>query len=103
MLQTLIYFKFSSTFFAFALPGQFVMAETLYLVVNIFLQCIYNGVISYDYACNAYIKTNKIQTWKYFLLCHFIAVTAWINYILIYKKFILTIDTSIFWYLGFMV
>ena len=50
------------------------------------------------------IKTTKIKTWKYFLLCHFIAVTAWINYILIYKKLILTKDLNILLvYLVFMV
>ena len=32
------------------------------------------------------IKTNKVRLWKYFILCHFIAVTAWVNYISVYKN-----------------
>ena len=50
--------SFLSTFFAFALPGQFVMAETLISggnLLNIFFAKYYQcKVISYDYAYNTY-------------------------------------------------
>ena len=83
--------SFLSTFFAFALPGQFVMAETLLSggnLLNIFFAVLFTNARLFPMTMHVMptIKTNKIQTWKYFLLCHFIAVTAWINYILVYKK-----------------
>ncbi len=83
--------SFLSTFFAFALPGQFVMAETLLAggnLLNIFFAVLFTNARLFPMTMHVIptIKTKKIQNWKYFLLCHFIAVTAWINYISIYKK-----------------
>ena len=83
--------SFLSTFFAFALPGQFVMAETLLSggnLLNIFFAVLFTNARLFPMTMHVIptIKNKNIQTWKYFLLCHFIAVTAWINYISVYKK-----------------
>ncbi len=83
--------SFLSTFFAFALPGQFVMAETVLSggnLLNIFFAVLFTNTRLFPMTMHIIptVKNKKIQPWKYFILCHFIAVTAWINYISIYKK-----------------
>ena len=83
--------SFLSTFFAFALPGQFVMAETVLSggnLLNIFFAVLFTNARLFPMTMHIMptVKNKKIQPWKYFILCHFIAVTAWINYISIYKK-----------------
>ena len=74
-----------STFFAFALPGQFVMTETLLSggnLLNVFFAVLFTNARLFPMTMHIIptIKTNKVRLWKYFILCHFIAVTAWINY-----------------------
>jgi len=83
--------SFLSTFFAFALPGQFVMAETLLAggnLLNVFLAVLLTNARLFP--MTMYIiptmKHSKIKKWKYFIICHFVAVTAWINYISVYKE-----------------
>ena len=83
--------SFLSTFFAFALPGQFVMTETLLSggnLLNIFFAVLFTNARLFPMTMHIIptIKTNKVRLWKYFILCHFIAVTAWINYISVYKS-----------------
>ena len=77
------------------------MAETLLSggnLLNIFFAVLFTNARLFPMTMHVIptIKTNKIQTWKYFLLCHFIAVTAWINYILVYKKINLNNRYNIF-------
>ena len=83
--------SFLSTFFAFALPGQFVMAETLLAggnLLNVFFAVLLTNARLFP--MTMYIiptmKDSKIKKWKYFIICHFVAVTAWINYISVYKE-----------------
>ena len=82
---------FLSTFFAFALPGQFVMAETLISggnLINVFLAVLLTNARLFPMTIHIIptLKSTKISGWKYYVICHFIAVTAWINYIAIYKR-----------------
>ena len=83
--------SFCSTFFAFALPGQFVMAETIISggnLINIFLAVLLTNARLFPMTMHIIptLKINKLATWKYYVLCHFVAVTAWISYTSIYKK-----------------
>ena len=69
--------SFLSTFFAFALPGQFVMAETLLAggnLLNIFFAVLFTNARLFPMTMHVIptIKTKKIQNWKYFLLCHYL-------------------------------
>ena len=83
--------SFLSTFFAFALPGQFVMAETIISggnLVNVFLAVLLTNARLFPMTMNIIptLKSDKVSKWKYYVICHFIAVTAWINYISVYKS-----------------
>ena len=82
--------SFLSTFFAFALPGQFVMAETLLSggnLLNVFFAVLFTNARLFPMTMHIIptLKSSKFKSWKYFILCHFIAVTAWINYISVYR------------------
>ncbi len=83
--------SFLSTFFAFALPGQFVMAETLISggnLINIFIAVLLTNARLFPMTMYIIptIKSKNKSNWRYFLICHFIAVTSWINYISKKKK-----------------
>ena len=83
--------SFLSTFFAFALPGQFVMAETLISggnLINIFFAVLFTNARLFPMTMHIIptIRSKKINKWKFYIICHFIAVTAWINYLPVYKK-----------------
>ncbi len=76
--------SFSSTFFAFALPGQFVMVETLIAggtILNIFLAVLLTNARLFPMTVNLMpiIREPSKPNWKYYFICHFIAVTAWFN------------------------
>ncbi|MDC3024524.1 AzlC family ABC transporter permease [Alphaproteobacteria bacterium] len=97
--------SFLSTFFAFALPGQFVMAETLLSggnLFNVFLAVLFTNARLFPMTMHVIptLKYKKMHNWRLFLLCHFIAVTAWINYIAIYKKINLNNRSNYFFGLG---
>ena len=82
---------FSSTFFAFALPGQFVMADLLIAggsILNIFFAVLLTNARLFPMTINLIpiIKNTKTSKWKLFLISHLIAVTAWINMFASYKK-----------------
>ena len=67
------------------------MAETLLSggnLLNIFFAVLFTNARLFPMTMHVMptIKTNKMQTWKVFFIMSFIAVTAWINYILVYKK-----------------
>ena len=83
--------SFSSTFFAFALPGQFVMADCLIAggsILNIFIAVLFTNARLFPMTINLIpiIKNTTTSKWKYFLISHLIAVTAWINMFASYKK-----------------
>ena len=83
--------SFLSTFFAFALPGQFVMAETVLSggnLLNIFFAVLFTNARLFPMTINLIpiIKNTKTSKWKYFLISHLIAVTAWINMFASYEN-----------------
>ena len=85
----------ASSFFTYALPGQLVMAESLLLgasIVNIFLAVWLVNFRLYPMTVSLFpLLEHKSQPkWKYYLSCHFLAVTSWLiakeNYKEINKK-----------------
>ena len=83
--------SFLSTFFAFALPGQFVMADMLIAggnLLNVFFAVLLTNLRLLPMTINMMpiLENKKIKRWKYYLICHLIAVTAWINMLTVYKN-----------------
>ena len=83
--------SFLSTFFAFALPGQFVMADMLIAggnLLNVFFAVVLTNLRLLPMTINMMpiLENKKIKRWKYYLICHLIAVTAWINMLTVYKN-----------------
>ena len=85
-----------STFLTYALPGSLVMAESFLIgasLINIFLAVWLVNTRLYPMAVSLMpLLFHKNQPrWKYYLSCHFIAVSAWLimkdNYQLIEKKY----------------
>lgn len=83
--------SFLSSFFAFALPGQFVMAETLLSggnLINVFLAVLLTNARLFPMTMYLLplIRNSSTDKWKFFLSSHLIAATAWINMLKINKK-----------------
>ena len=85
----------ASSLFTYALPGQLVMAESLLVgasIVNIFIAVWLVNFRLYPMTVSLFpLLEHKTQPkWKYYLSCHFIAVSAWLimksNYETIEKK-----------------
>ncbi|MBM3630586.1 MAG: AzlC family ABC transporter permease [Alphaproteobacteria bacterium] len=85
-----------STMLTYALPGSLVMAESLLIgasLLNIFLAVFFVNARLYPMAVSLFpLMMYKSQPkWKYYLSCHFIAVSAWLimknNYENIPKKY----------------
>jgi len=98
-----IYHSFLSTFLAFALPGQYVMAETLISggnLLNVFFAVFLTNARLFPMTMHLMpiIRNKSIPKWKYFLISHFIAVTAWINMISKYKT--LKVENRYYYFLG---
>ena len=73
----------ASSFFTYALPGQLVMAESLLLgasILNIFLAVWLVNFRLYPMTVSLFpLLEHKSQPkWKYYLSCHFLAVTSWL-------------------------
>ena len=73
----------ASSFFTYALPGQLVMAESLVLgasLVNIFIAVWLVNFRLYPMTVSLFpLLEHKTQPkWKYYLSCHFLAVTSWL-------------------------
>ena len=86
-----IWQSFSSTFFGFALPGQFVMADLLIAggsILNIFFAVLLTNARLFPMTINLIpiIQNNKVAKWKFFFISHLIAVTAWINMFASYEN-----------------
>ena len=87
--------SFFSTFFTYALPGQLVMAESFLVgasLVNIFIAVWLVNARLFPMAVSMFplLKSKKQPKWKYYISCHFLAVSSW----LIMKKDYRTIDES---------
>ena len=81
----------ASTLFTFALPGQFVMAETIVAggtLVNIFFAVLLTNARLFPMTVNLIpvIRHPHYPKWKYYLLCQVVAVTAWFNMFAVHKK-----------------
>ena len=85
-----------STFLTYALPGSLVMAESLLIgttLINIFLAVWLVNARLYPMTVSLMpLLMHKSQPrWKYYVSCHFIAVSAWLimknNYQSVQKKF----------------
>jgi len=73
----------ASSFFTYALPGQLVMAESLLVgvsLVNIFIAVWLVNFRLYPMTVSLFpLLEHKSQPkWKYYLSCHFLAVTSWL-------------------------
>ena len=73
----------ASSFFTYALPGQLVMAESLLLgasILNIFIAVWLVNFRLYPMTVSLFpLLDHKSQPkWKYYLSCHFLAVTSWL-------------------------
>ena len=83
--------SFASSFFTFALPGQFVMAETMLAggtFLNIFLAVFLTNARLFPMTVNLIpiIRHSSHSKWKYYFLAHFIAVTSWFNMFAVHKN-----------------
>jgi len=75
--------SFFSTFFTYALPGQLVMAESFIIgasLINIFVGVWLVNARLFPMAISMFplLKSNKQPKWKYYLSCHFLAVSSWL-------------------------
>ena len=75
--------SFFSTFFTYALPGQLVMAESFFVgasLVNIFVAVWLVNVRLYPMSVSLIplLKDKSQPRWKYYLSCHFLAVSSWL-------------------------
>ena len=82
-----------STVLTYALPGQLVMAESFFIgasLVNIFLAVWLVNARLYPMTVSLMplLKEDSQPRWKYYLSCHFLAVSSW----LIMKDRIQTVD-----------
>ena len=73
----------ASSLFTYALPGQLVMAESLLVgasIVNIFIAVWLVNFRLYPMTVSLFpLLEHKTQPkWKYYLSCHFLAVTSWL-------------------------
>ena len=80
-----------STFFTYALPGSLVMAESLIVgasLLNIFIAVWLVNFRLYPMTVSLFplLEHNSQPKWKYYLSCHFLAVTSWLIAKDTYKK-----------------
>ncbi len=81
----------ASSLFTYALPGQLVMAESLLLgasIINIFIAVWLVNFRLYPMTVSLFpLLVHKSQPkWKYYLSCHFLAVSSWLIAKDSYKK-----------------
>ena len=81
----------ASSFFTYALPGQLVMAESLLIgasLLNIFIAVWLVNFRLYPMTVSLFplLKHKSQPKWKYYLSCHFLAVSSWLIAKDTYKK-----------------
>ena len=81
----------ASSFFTYALPGQLVMAESLLVgasLLNIFIAVWLVNFRLYPMTVSLFplLKHKSQPKWKYYLSCHFLAVSSWLIAKDSYKK-----------------
>ena len=75
--------SFLSTFLTYALPGQLVMAESFFIgasLINIFISVWLVNARLYPMTVSLMplLKEKTQPKWKYYLSCHFLAVSSWL-------------------------
>ena len=75
--------SFFSTFFTYALPGQLVMAESFLVgesLIKIFIAVWLVNARLFPMAVSMFplLKSKKQPKWKYYISCHFLAVSSWL-------------------------
>ena len=95
--------SFFSTFFTYALPGQLVMAESFLVgasLVNIFIGVWLVNARLYPMAVSMFplLKSKKQPKWKYYISCHFLAVSSWLIMKKDYRK--INLDNRIDFWMG---
>ena len=83
----------ASSFFTYALPGQLVMAESLLIgtsLLNIFIAVWLVNFRLYPMTVSLFplLKHKSQPKWKYYLSCHFLAVSSWLIAKDSYKKIV---------------
>ena len=73
----------ASSFFTYALPGQLVMAESFLIgasLINIFLAVWLVNFRLYPMTVSLFplLKHKSQPKWKYYLSCHFLAISSWL-------------------------
>ena len=81
----------ASSFFTYALPGQLVMAESLLVgasIVNIFIAVLLVNFRLYPMTVSLFplLRHKSQPRWKYYLSCHFLAISSWLIAKDTYKK-----------------
>ena len=81
----------ASSFFTYALPGQLVMAESLLIgasIINIFIAVWLVNFRLYPMTVSLFplLKHKSQPRWKYYLSCHFLAISSWLIAKDSYKK-----------------
>ena len=81
----------ASSFFTYALPGQLVMAELLLIgasIVNIFIAVWLVNFRLYPMTVSLFplLRHKSQPRWKYYLSCHFLAISSWLIAKDTYKK-----------------
>ena len=95
--------SFFSTFFTYALPGQLVMAESFLVgasLINIFIGVWLVNARLFPMAVSMFplLKSKKQPKWKYYISCHFLAVSSWLIMKKDYRK--ISLDNRIDFWMG---
>ena len=95
--------SFFSTFFTYALPGQLVMAESFLVgasLINIFIGVWLVNARLFPMAISMFplLKSKKQPKWKYYISCHFLAVSSWLIMKKDYRK--INLDNRIDFWMG---
>ena len=95
--------SFFSTFFTYALPGQLVMAESFLVgasLINIFIGVWLVNARLFPMAVSMFplLKSKKQPKWKYYISCHFLAVSSWLIMKKDYRK--INLDNRIDFWMG---
>ena len=95
--------SFFSTFFTYALPGQLVMAESFLVgasLINIFVGVWLVNARLFPMAVSMFplLKSKKQPKWKYYISCHFLAVSSWLIMKKDYRK--INLDNRIDFWMG---
>ena len=95
--------SFFSTFFTYALPGQLVMAESFIIgasLINIFIGVWLVNARLFPMAVSMFplLKSKKQPKWKYYISCHFLAVSSWLIMKKDYRK--INLDNRIDFWMG---